>query len=74
MGVIVDLEPTIGGYIVDLFLALFFINIPRISTFDTSKLCKNPKWHEEVWSIDWLGIILLASSSAPYNTRAWTTG
>jgi hypothetical protein len=36
---------------------------------------RSPKWHEEVWSIDWLGIILLASSSAPWdNTRAWTTG
>jgi DHA2 family multidrug resistance protein len=70
MGVIVGptLGPPLGGYIVDLFLALYFLH--QYSFRDhrnplDSKLCKKSKIWRKLKSnqVDWLGIILLVEAA-----------
>jgi DHA2 family multidrug resistance protein len=81
MGVIVGptLGPPLRLYCGSLFgLIFFYINIPLgiIATL-TLSFVRSPKYGEKLKSnqVDWLGIILLASSSAlTVRTRAWTTG
>jgi DHA2 family multidrug resistance protein len=72
-------RPTIEAILWIAFgLIFFYINIPLgiIATL-TLSFVRSPKYGEKLKSnqVDWLGIILLASSSAlTVRTRAWTTG